>query len=262
MTSPVTARRCTGDVSASPSFPNLIRTLAAVNAAAAFALGAERLNWPSAEVWTGHAGWLLAAVGVTAVVPFIQLGCAEHGERSRRQAMERQRDIETCLTSSLVYAVKHAGASWLDIGIQAFQVRGYWKPRHVRVAKARLRPVASSGIEWGRHKGVVGRCWASRAPQFHDLQAHFAPFVSADRATWDALPAATRFGLTYDDFQRLKGKYGIVAAVPIVDSTDRYVGCITADTSPTAGPPNPLARNAILDSLAQTADVVAVLLTR
>lgn len=99
----------------------------------------------------------------------------------------------------------------------------------------RLAAVASSGIKWTEGKGVIGVCWATRQPQYDDLEKHFAPYANYIYVQWNALPAAIRFGLTFSDFQAVKGKYGIVAVVPIVSSADKYIGCVTADMPPLVG---------------------------
>ena len=235
------------------------------NAIAVFVVGAARLGWPDATFWGRHQLATLVALGATALVPLAQLVVAQTSERSRLKQIERQREVETCLTASLVYCVKHAGAGWLDIGIQVFEVkRAWWRrnERQVRLAKVRLRAVSVSGVDWVKGKGVIGRCWETHAPQYEDLQALFAAYDGHNQPDWDALPAAERFGLSFGDFQRLKGKYGIVAAVPIMDSHDRYIGCVAADTAPTNGNGQPLQKDEILASLVSTAQIVAGVIKR
>jgi hypothetical protein len=116
--------------------------------------------------------------------------------------------------------------------------------------------IPTSGVKWSQGKGVIGRCWKRRQPQYHDLETHFAPYANHTKEQWQQLEDEARFGLTYEDFQVLRGKYGIVAAVPIVKD-DKYVGCITADLPPlAAGAPAPN-RDQVLESLASTAALVA-----
>lgn len=237
----------------------LIRVLVALNAVAVFALGASRQSWP-AGFWTEKtAGWVVASLALTAIVPVVQVFIVERGERARRRALERQHKVEAFLTTSLIYIVRHGAADWENTGIQAFLVRGRWRQQQVRLAKVRLGAIPTSGIVWGAGKGVIGRCWARRAPQFEDLEAHFAQFNNHDLAAWDALSADQRFGLTWSDFQTLKGKYGVVAAVPIIGRNDRYIGCVTADTPPHHDG-QALPKDVVLGSLATTAKLVGELL--
>ena len=53
----------------------------------------------------------------------------------------------------------------------------------------------------------------------------------------------------------MKDKYSIVAAAPIIDHRDRYVGCITADT-PQGASSHAMSRAVIQASLATTAQLV------
>ena len=43
---------------------------------------------------------------------------------------------------------------------------------------------------------------------------------------------AARFGLSFDEFQRSRDLYGVVAAVPILDpkKPGKYLGCVSLDT--------------------------------
>lgn len=238
----------------------LIALIAVLNSAAVFVLGTSRQNWPPG-FWAQRAEWIVAALAVTAVVPLLQYTISNRGERARRQALEREQKIEVFLAACLVYVVRHAGADFEHTGIQAFVVRGRLHRRQVRLAKVRLGAVPTSGIVWYPDKGVVGRCWSARAAQYEDLETHFARYRDCTRSEWEPLPAAARFGLTYDDFQRLKDKYRIVAAAPIIDRQDRYVGCVTADMPPDDGARS-VARAAILASLATTAQLVSEALER
>ena len=234
----------------------LIKFLAFANAAAVLVIGAARLDRP-AGFWSLHPGLVLAALLITGLIPAFQVAIRERGEKGRRAAVERERKIEAFLAASLIHVARRAGADWETTGIQAFLIRRGWRRSHqVRVAKMRLGPVPSSGIDWTEGKGIIGRCWATRAPQCADLELHFAPYLSSTEEEWEALPAETRFGLTYQDFRRLAGKYGIVAAVPIIDGRDSYVGCVTADVPPLHGKPGTLQLDEVLRSLASTAQLV------
>lgn len=217
-------------------------------------LGTSRQGWPPG-FWVDRAGWVVAALAVTAAIPLLQYGISERGERARRKALEREQKIEVFLAACLVYVVRNAGADFEHTGIQAFVVRGRLRRRQVRLAKVRLGAVPTSGIVWYPDKGVVGRCWSARAAQYEDLESHFAGYKHLSRCDWEALPPTARFGLTYEDFQCLKDKYRIVAAAPIIDRQDRYVGCITADTPQGEGS-HAVCRAAILASLATTAQLV------
>lgn len=193
---------------------------------------------------------------MTAAVPLVQAIVAERGERARRRDVERERAIEAFLVANLIQAVNHAAVPWENTGVQLFVVKGRWRwTRHVRAAKVRIGAVPSSGVHWTKGKGIIGRCWETRTPQFADLAAHFAPYVGCTREQWDRLDADVRYGLTFDDFQRLGAKYGVVAAVPMIDRHGKYIGCVTLDTAPD-GDARAINRDELLKSLSLTADLV------
>jgi hypothetical protein len=236
----------------------LIAATALLNSAAVLVLGAARQDWP-AGFWTNRPAWTVAALIVTAVIPVWQYSLSERGERARRKALEREQKIEVFLAACLTYVVRNAGVDFEHTGIQAFVVRGRLRPKQVRLAKVRLGAVPTSGIVWYADKGVVGKCWMERAAQYEDLERHFAGCKHLSRLEWGQLPPSIRFGLTYEDFQRVKDKYSIVAAAPIIDRHDRYVGCLTVDTPQEPGSKG-VSRAAILQSLATTAQLVSAAL--
>jgi hypothetical protein len=221
-------------------------------------LGTSRQNWPPG-FWASRAGWVVAALIVTAAIPLLQYAISERGERARRKALEREQKLEVFLAACLVYIVRNAGADFEHTGIQAFMVRGRFRPRHVRLAKVRLGAVPTSGIVWYADKGVIGKCWTERAAQYEDVETHFARYKHLSRIDWEQLAPAARFGLTYEDFQPVKDKYSIVAAAPIIDQRERYVGCVTADM-PQSAAARGISRTAIQASLATTAQLLSVAL--
>jgi hypothetical protein len=253
-----------------------IRVVAAVNGIAVLALGAARLNQPAGS-WDARGTWLIVALLVTGLVPFVQAVIAERGEKARRKALELESALQSYLVTSLIYIVRHCGADWHKTGVQVFRVRRrlkvrrsrpfrilrplrLWTEEHDRTTKVRLAAIPSSGIEWTEGKGVIGRCWATRQPEFVDLSRHFGPYDGYDETQWNSLSEEDRYGFTYQDFLRTKGKYGFVAAVPIIDRKEKYVGCVSLDTPP--GNPADLPRDATLESLATTASLVRELLAR
>ena len=203
----------------------------------------------------------MGAIAVTFAFPLLQAGIVELGERRRRKRLELEQKIRTFLVASLVYCARQGGVDWEKTGIQAFIVCGFWKwQRQERLAKVRLGAIPSSGIRWKKSKGMIGRCWETRGVQYADLDVHFAPYATFTRSQWEMLSTETRYGLTFDDYQTLKGKYGVVAAVPIVNKQDKYIGCITADTPPLTPGVVPPVRAQVLGSLATTAGLVAEVL--
>lgn len=204
----------------------------------------------------GRDTWVLVALVITGATPFLQAFIAERGERARRQAVEKEQKFESFLVSALIDIVNRGRADWQRTSVQMFLVRRRWRwTRHERVARVRLGPRPPSGVIWSKGKGIVGRVWETRRGHVTNVNAHFTPFADYRESTFMALSPEVRYGLSYGDFQRLKGKYGVVAAVPIIDRKDRYVGCLTADLPPDV-PQATLDTSALLESLEVTAHLV------
>jgi hypothetical protein len=240
----------------------LIWVVAVVNTAGALVLAFVRSAMPSSKFWDEHPNWIMAALCVTVAVPLTQAAVIEMGERGRRKKVEREQKIQTFLAASLIYLAHQGKADWENTGIQVFAVTGVWHwQRQVRVTKFRLRAVTTSGVRWTKGKGVIGRCWEVRQPLYVNVAEDFAPYAHYDRVQWEELPATARYGLTFEDYKVVKGKYGVIAAVPMIDpKNDRYIGCVTADMPPLpAGATEPV-QDEVLKSLALTAsNVVHVL---
>jgi len=235
----------------------LIWVVAITNSLAAGVIAFVRYDIPDREFWLDHRTWIAIAVMLTVTVPLVQAAVVEAGERRQRKRLERAQKIHAFLAGGLIYLVEAGGMPWKNTGVQAFAVRGpWWRRRQDRLSKARVGAIATSGVKWEKGKGVIGRCWETKRHQYEDLEAAFAPYVDYDETQWTALSADKRFGLSFADFTTLRGKYGIVAAVPIMKG-DAYIGCITADMPPlAAGQPVPN-RERVLESLAFIAVAVS-----
>jgi hypothetical protein len=215
------------------SWPLVLLTTA--NGLIVATLGAARVDIP-AGFWPER-GWLVVLLLLfAAIMPAAQTVLAHRGDRRRRQQLELEQRVNAILAAALVQATHHAHCDWETTGIQAFTVRRRRLHRddQVRVGKVRLAPVPSSGIRWTTGKGAIGRCWERSAVVIADLATDFHPFLAYTKQEWDGMAHETRYGLTFEEFQRVKDKYGLVVAVPIFSASDRYVGCITADMPPGA----------------------------
>jgi hypothetical protein len=233
----------------------------AANAIAVMVVGLARQDIP-AGFWTAQREWwIVGALMTTAVVPFLQFLFTDRGEKARRRALERERRINAILAGALVQAVKRAGADWEQTGLQAFAVRKRRLHRddQTRVGKVRLSSLASSGVRWTKGKGVIGRCWERQRHHVADLQSHFQQYLDWDEARWNTLAHDVRYGLAFDEFEKMKDKYGVVAAVPVVDRRDQYIGCVTADFPPGA-PSAAINRDELLGVLAGAAVLVGQIL--
>ena len=211
--------------------------LVVVNSIAVFVLGAIRQNWPE-DFWAQQSGaWAVAALTITAIIPVMQSSFAEYRERQHSRRLKRSQDVEAYLKAGLDMLVRHAGVNWENTGVQAFVVasKGFLRrEQQTRIGRVRMSATPPSGIKWAKGKGIIGRCWEEKRRQYVDVERHFAAFRKHDKATWDRMSAQQRYGLSYEDFRTVRDKYGVIAAVPVMDDTEKYVGCITADFPPGA----------------------------
>jgi hypothetical protein len=233
--------------------------LPVAGAAAAILVGLARVKWPSEAFWSGKGTVIALAIIAAGVVPVVQTGISEYGEKKRRKELERKDDVRSLLVPSLVYAVRHCDAPWDLTGVQAFMVRGWWFRKHqVRVAKVRLASAPQSGVRWSEGKGVIGRCWETHASQIVQLdQPPFSELSEVQEPHWLEIDAGVRYGLSYADYRALGAKYGTIAAVPMINDSGGYLGCITLDMPPGQDLED---QDGALESLATTADLVRRLL--
>jgi hypothetical protein len=212
-------------------FSTLNQVLAVAAFSSALALGASRLNFPDAQFWEGKTSWLLGALVVTSLPGSVQTFLLERGERRRRKALEQEEKLRLILTTSLVDLAKNCGLDWETIGVRAFVTkkktfRSIYQ--HHRLGFVKLNSGPASGIKWFNGKGIVGQCWATKGKrQFED----FGRFTGYSNGTWANLSPSDRYELTFEELKVMRERYGVVAAVPMLNGTD-YLGCVTMDTEP------------------------------
>jgi hypothetical protein len=219
-----------------PVFGQLSKLIVALGVAGGLAGGvmaAQRAALPSADFWIDRGMWVIAAIVLATVVPPLQSAISEFGERGRRKTAELQMTLQPILAGILILLVRDAHANWEKTGVQVFQVKGrLWWKKQVRVARLRLAHVAPSGVKWTKNKGMIGKCWTTREPQSKNLDEHFRAHRALDEFQWNTLPKTVeRYGLNFAEFQKLNGKFGLVAVFPLTRG-DEYIGCITADMPP------------------------------
>lgn len=129
------------------------------------------------------------------------------------------------------YRLRKFAVRWLLPRWLAEPVANRAAPALRRVVRLRLSGYpAESAIEWTRGKGVVGKCWRNR----HDVEVNsyqlYKDLLTCSREEWDNLHSNITLGLDYNEFKRIRGKYGAVVVSPIIFDDHEFVGCITLDT--------------------------------
>ncbi|WP_337063018.1 hypothetical protein [Kineococcus sp. G2] len=206
--------------------------LAVLAAGAGAALGLER-----AGVWDGGRGAVAALVVLTAVLAVVTTAVQAVGRwRAGRRAAHR--DVLDDLLHAVLWSVVDAtGLDPRELAVAAYRLhRPAWPGRAARLlrlhrVRAGRRP-AASGTVWAPGKGVVGRCVAEGEVVAVDVAAADAAVGEVDASGWPDLPPEARQGLTFEEHRRLRGKYGAVVAVPLVDDSgpvSAVVGCLALD---------------------------------
>ena len=229
-----------------------------VAGATTLALGAHQ-----AKFWTAPDWVIWLCIGVLAIQTFLPL--ARAGLRRMRGEVTTKFANHTKTTlGAVVLELAKLKIEIDELGVSAFivhrKMRKPWEPLLRRVARQRLVSAPGpSRILWTKGKGVIGRCWVEENVVVKDTQVVHRPYLEATQAEWEAAPYETRMGLSYDEFQRIKGKYAVCVAVPIMTETSGEVsfrGCIAADIR-WGGYTEPLMTTEAVDVLMDAAATVA-----
>ena len=160
--------------------------------------------------------------------------------RSRRA--KRTVELETAIQAALLQIVGHSAVHLEEIGGNVYMASRWdrWRQKphdKVRLKRiARLRPGGypqESGVAWAAGKGVVGECWSKKKrihKPWHAVAARYAD-AELDEASFAKIPAATRYGFTFQEFVSIVDKYAEVLAEPIWDSRKKgtMLGVISID---------------------------------
>ncbi|MGI4895088.1 MAG: hypothetical protein ACRYF3_08255 [Janthinobacterium lividum] len=240
------------------------RVLADVTVAVLAALVAAALALDRTDLWDMQPHTVVLFVALAAALA-IATSVSHAVAAVRAQRRNAQRDLLEDLLQGSVWAIADAThTDPRDLAVAAYETRTPWVRRWRGARLARLHRVragrrpAASGTVWTPGKGVIGTCVATGTVVARDLTALEARLDALDPAGWDALPESDRQGLTREEFTRLRGRYPVVVAVPVVDDTGSVsdvVGCLALDGP--AGSLPALSRPEVLGILEASARAVA-----
>lgn len=217
-------------------FPR-VRLAAKVLAAAVGAGATMTLLSVGMGLWTPHESvrtGLVIAVGVVAFTSSVYAATEEYRGHMAAAVRERVAFVLRALAFDLQDAT---GLDVRDLSLGVYLRRRAiwvpWRERLVRIHRERAtsRPV-TSGVRWSPGKGVVGRCVAEGQDIGVDLTELDASISEVSREKWATIDPELRLGLSWKEYQRVRGKYGVVLASPIIDDTGspaRVVGCVSLD---------------------------------
>ncbi len=185
---------------------------------------------------------LLVIAAVGAGEPFF-VKMRDGAKRMAAEELERTRQL---LLMALVEIAHLVSLPCQDVGIHLFVVKNRFPKRFrdpvlERKLRVRLSSVpVSSDVTWTRGKGVVGACWQQQRDHVVDLDGLHSAHYDIDAEAWDRLPASVTLGLTFQDFERTRAKYGMVVATPMTRPLGGVVGVVAVD--------GPCGRSSALDT--------------
>ncbi|MGW1531100.1 hypothetical protein [Streptomyces aureus] len=231
---------------------------ATIQAAAAVVVATNSLRTPSA----GNRRLLVVAAFVIAILAVYEPIRISRKERRDARARVKHGKVLSALGAALSQIEEVTALSASEIGLQAFviELKG-WNRKKVLARLARLRLAEMqppSEIEWVEGKGVIGECW--RVRRYHDFNfdEHHSDQQAWDEGKWASLPESVTMGMSWTEFEQVRGRYGVIGAFPIVHAeTSKLLGILAVDGGPgnydnlTSGP----VRKACASAAARIADL-------
>lgn len=220
---------------------SIIRAAAQGIAAAIVATNSLRQSTP------GNRYLLYAAAGTIGLLAVLEPFRTSRKEKRENRARVAENKLISTLGSALADIQESTALRVGDIGLQAFEIEGkwwkrkwkgsqWWKRQEQLSRLARLRfndTQPPSEIQWNEGKGVIGECWRVRRYHDFDFDTHHAKQDEWEGRDWGFLPAKVTMGMNWPEFEQVRGRYGVVAAFPIVHSqSNKLLGILALDGSP------------------------------
>jgi hypothetical protein len=166
-------------------------------------------------------GWLTVTLIVGGVgVAFVTATEAAIDQRRHGRAAELREQARAVLSPLLLELEETTGISTRQLGVAAYRLRHpiwpFGRVRLERLLRMQLLIRVASGIAW-------------RPENLATLDEQLADVSPPD---WASLGDDLTYGFSYDEFQRVRGKYGVVLATPMIKETplgSRVVGCVSVD---------------------------------
>ncbi|MGW2871313.1 hypothetical protein [Kitasatospora sp. NPDC001225] len=217
---------------------------AALQALAAAVIATNSLRNPPTQT---SKTLMLAAVAVIAAMAIYEPVRVARKERKEERKRVTRSKVLSALSTALVQIEDITALRASEIGLQAFSIekKAWSREKHlVRLARLRFNDMQPpSDIEWLEGKGIVGECWRFRRYHEYDFDTHHSDQHTWTEEKWDELSPDLTMGMSWAEFEQVRGRYGIIGAFPIVHAdTNRLLGVLALDGSPgnynnlTAGP--------------------------
>lgn len=109
--------------------------------------------------------------------------------------------------------------------------RTLFSPKLRRVERFRLGGGLPSAIKWTYGRGVVGLCWEKSMVVSFDSFKHYGSLLNCTQVDWEeTVGEEVKMGMSFAEFERIRGKYGAVVAAPMLTLDDNdFLGCVSMD---------------------------------
>jgi hypothetical protein len=207
---------------------------AAIAAAVGIGLGLNEMGTWTLPSWLA-AGLLIAGV----LVAFITAAEAAVDQRRHGRIAELREQARAVLAPLLLELEEATGINARQLGVAAYRIRKptwpFGKERLERLLRLQLLIRVASGIVWRPGVGVIGQCVRRGEDVVENLATLDEQLGSVSPDDWGSLGDDLTYGFSYAEFQRVRGKYGVVLASPMIKETplgSRVVGCVSVDGPP------------------------------
>ena len=194
------------------------------------------LGLEEAGVWEPTRRVATTMIAASVAIAFITTTEAAIAQYRHGRAEEIREQARAVLAPLLLELEEATGISTRYLGVSAYRLRPkilpFRKRRLERLVRMQLIVRVASGIAWREGVGVIGQCVERREDIIENLATLDEQLADVTPAEWNELPADLTYGLTYDEYTRVRGKYEVILATPMIRETplgSRVIGCIAID---------------------------------
>jgi hypothetical protein len=241
-----------------------VRAWIGAGAGSIAAVATGYLVWVQLHPEDGNKDWEIRGIlivgtvsVVTAFAPLVRIYTIERFDKHRERVAVALRGLPWAVHESTKGRVPVP-----PLGASAWVIRGWGPFRHLRrIGRERVNDTPGpSNILWTKGKGVIGRTWQTGQVECANTGAFDTQYGQHQQAEWDRLDHDARGGLSYKEYVQIRGKYGTVIAVPMVNRRDgQLLGVVALDGPP--GCHEDLSEPKIIQSVGRAAGVVSILIT-
>jgi hypothetical protein len=207
-----------------------------VAAAVVIALVGLGLGLEEAEAWEPTRQLLVAMIATSVAIAFITTTEAAVDQYRHGRVEEIREHARAVLAPLLLELEAATGISTRQLGVSAYRLRPrilpFRKRRLERLVRMQLVIRVASGIAWREGVGVIGQCVERGEDVIENLATLDEQLAEVTAAEWEQLPPDLTYRLSYDEYTRVRGKYEVILATPMIRETplgSRVIGCIAVD---------------------------------